>query len=99
MEDKDSKIASNFDEYRSKMHGEEQSEGRSVVPAPKRPLAIAFGIFMIIVYVAVGVLLIINFFNWEPSFAWVRWVLGVLLIIYGIFRGYRQFSGSDYYSK
>lgn len=89
-----------FDEYRRKMHGEErEEESRSVVPAPKRPVAIAFGIFMIIVYVGVGVLLIINFFNWAPSFAWVRWVLGCLLIVYGLFRGYRQYVGSDYYSK
>lgn len=89
-----------FEEYRRKMHGDDDKEQyRSVVPAPKRPVAIAFSIFMIIVYVGVGVLLIINFFNWSESFAWVRWVLGILLIIYGIFRAYRQYVGADYYSK
>lgn len=87
-----------FNEYRKNMHRDEQP-GRSVVPAPKKAIGVAFGIFMILVYVGVGVLLIINFFNWDASFTWVRWVLGVLLIIYGFFRGYRQFKGTDYYGN
>lgn len=98
MESNDKKNSAEFEEYRRKMHQEEQG-GRPVVPAPKRPVAVAFGIFMIIVYVGVGVLLLCNFFGWDSSFAWVRIVVGILLIIYGVFRGYRQFSGSDYYNK
>lgn len=86
---------SNFEEYRRNMHRDEQA-ARSVVPTPKKAVGVAFGIFMILVYVGVGILLIVNFFNWDASFAWVRWVLGVVLIIYGIFRGYRQFKGYDY---
>lgn len=92
------KTSADFDEYRRKMHKEEDP-GRPVVPTPKKAIALAFGIFMIIVYVGVGILLILNFFNWDSSFTWVRWLLGVVLIIYGIFRGYRQFRGSDYYSN
>lgn len=87
-----------FDEYRRKMHSEE-TPGRPVVPSPKKSIAIAFGIFMILVYVGVGVLMLINFFQWGDSWTWMRWVLGIVLIIYGIFRGYRQFTGADYYSK
>ncbi|MCD8388428.1 MAG: DUF308 domain-containing protein [Bacteroidales bacterium] len=90
---------SDFEGYRRKMHGERQTESRPVVPAPKRAVSIAFGIFMIIVYVGVGVLLLVNFFRWDGSFTWVRIVLGILLIIYGVFRAYRQFVGSDYYNK
>lgn len=97
---KQDKNNAEFDEYRRKMHGEEQEDnGRPVVPAPKRPVAIAFGIFMILVYVGVGVLLIINLFRWDHNWDWARWVVGFLLIIYGIFRGYRMFAGSDYYNK
>ncbi len=97
---KQDKNNAEFDEYRRTMHGEdEQESGRPVVPAPKRPVAIAFGIFMILIYVGVGVLLIINLFRWDPSWTWARWVVGILLIIYGIFRGYRLFSGADYYTK
>ena len=52
-----------------------------------------FGIFMVLVYVGMGVLLFINFFGWGGSFAWVRYVMGALFIIYGIWRGYRQAKG------
>lgn len=94
MDNKETRNNSEFEEYRQKMHRNEE-EGRSVVPSPKKAVAIAFGIFMILVYVGVGVLLIINFFNWDESFTWVRYVLGVLLIIYGIFRAYRQYVGAE----
>lgn len=97
MESKDNNSNAGFDQYRRQMHHEEsEAEGRDVVPAPKRPVAIAFGIFMIIVYVGVGVLFLINFFNITH---WVNIVLGVLFILYGVFRGYRMFAGVDYYRK
>lgn len=100
MEDKaNGKNNAEFDEYRRRMHGDDaKGEGRSVVPSPSRSVGIAFGIFMIIVYVGVGVLLLINFFNWT-SMEWARYLLGILLIIYGIFRGYRMFIGSGPYEK
>ena len=55
-----------------------------------------FGIFMIIIYVGMGVLLLCNFFQWETgSLDWLRWTGGVLLILYGVWRAYRQFAGID----
>ncbi|MCM1452541.1 MAG: hypothetical protein NC102_09785 [Clostridium sp.] len=89
-----------FEEYRRQVHGDEDNreEGRSVVPSPSRSVGIAFGIFMIIVYVGVGVLLLINYFGWT-SMGWARYALGILLIVYGIFRGYRMFKGSGPYQK
>lgn len=55
-----------------------------------------FGIFMIIIYVGMGILLLVNFFGWESgSWEWLRWTGGVLLILYGIWRAYRQFAGID----
>lgn len=55
-----------------------------------------FGIFMIIIYVWMGILLLVNFFAWENgSWEWLRWTGGVLLILYGIWRAYRQFAGID----
>ncbi len=54
-----------------------------------------FGIIMIIVYVGMGVLLLINFFNWGGDWAWTRYVVGVVLVIYGIWRAYRQVKGID----
>lgn len=55
-----------------------------------------FGIVMIVIYVGMGVLLLINFFNWESGpWEWLRWTGGILFIVYGIWRAYRQFSGID----
>lgn len=98
MDEKKDNSTNSFDEYRAKMHPE-QEEGRSVVPTPKKSVAYAFGIFMILVYVGVGVLMLINYFKWGESWTAMRYIVGVMLIIYGIYRGYRQFSGTDYYSK
>lgn len=54
-----------------------------------------FGIIMIIIYVGMGVLLLINFFGWGGDWAWTRYVVGIVLIIYGIWRAYRQVKGID----
>lgn len=54
-----------------------------------------FGIIMIIVYVGMGILLLINFFGWDGDWAWTRYVVGIVLIIYGIWRAYRQAKGID----
>ena len=91
----------NFEEYRRRMHPEEynEEEGRPVVPTPNKILRTIFGIFMIVIFVGMGILMIINFFRWDESWTWVRWMLGVVFIIYGIFRAYRQISGKDYYSR
>ena len=55
-----------------------------------------FGIFMIIIYVGMGVLLLINYFKWESGpWEWLRWAGGILFIVYGFWRAYRQFKGID----
>ena len=55
-----------------------------------------FGIFMILIYVGMGVLFLIDFFGGEgASWGWLRYVAGIALIVYGFWRGYRQFSGID----
>lgn len=56
-------------------------------------LRIAFGLIMAVIYIAVGILLLINFFGWTDDTVWVfaRYVVGIVLILYGIFRGYRAF--------
>lgn len=61
-----------------------------------RPMApkgarLAFGIIMIVVYIGVGLLFIFNIFN--VISATVGYVIGALLIAYGIFRGYRLYKG------
>ncbi len=54
-----------------------------------------FGIIMILIYVGMGVLLLINFFGWQSDWAWTRYIVGVVLIIYGFWRAYRQYKGID----
>lgn len=54
-----------------------------------------FGIFMILIYIGMGVLLLLNFFQWNQDWAWLRYVGAVLFILYGIWRGIRQFKGID----
>ncbi len=54
-----------------------------------------FGVIMIIVYIGMGVLLMLNYFDFTGSWAWLRWVGGVLFIVYGFWRAYRQFKGID----
>lgn len=64
---------------------------QSSLPSTNSILGVTFGIFMVIVYVGMGVLMFINFFNWTNDWAWTRWVVGAVLIVYGIFRGYRTY--------
>lgn len=56
-----------------------------------------FGVVMIIIYLGVGIMLYCGFFDplFYGSWAWVKWVGGTMLIVYGIWRAYRQFAGID----
>ena len=75
----------------SSRNNDEQS--RSVVPSTMR---VIFGIIMIIVYVGMGVLLLLNYFQWTGTLlTWLRYIGGILFIIYGIWRAIRQFWGLD----
>lgn len=59
-----------------------------------------FGIFMIVIYVGMGVLFLIDFFGWKnAAWGWLRWALAALLIAYGLWRAYRQFAGIDFYAN
>ncbi len=62
------------------------------LPSTKHILGVTFGIFMVIVYLGMGVLLMINFFGWTNDWAWTRWPVGIILVIYGIFRGWRTYK-------
>lgn len=61
---------------------------------PPRIMRILFGILMVFIYLGMGGLMLINFFNWsEPA---LYYPIGGLLVVYGIYRGYRQYKGLDY---
>ncbi len=62
-------------------------------PMDPKGARLAFGIIMIIVYIGVGLLFIFNVFdiiNYTVSI-----IIGAILIVYGIFRGYRLYRGSN----
>ena len=68
---------------------EKKTNGTSV-------MRVVFGIIMIIIYVGMGVLLLINFFDWGPGIQqWLRWIGGIAFSVYGIWRAIRQFWGID----
>lgn len=83
--------------YKSDENEDRQERGRYMIQPGKTQavLRAVFGIVMIIIYVGMGVLLLINFFGWEGDWAWTRHVVGVVLIIYGFWRAYRQYKGID----
>lgn len=54
---------------------------------------LVFGIFMVIVYVAVGLLFIFDVFNIDNQT--ISIVVGALLCAYGVWRGYRLYIGSN----
>lgn len=52
---------------------------------------IIFGIFMVLVYIAVGLLFIFDIFSIDNTA--ISCTVGGLLIIYGFWRGYRLYRG------
>ncbi len=52
-----------------------------------------FGIFMVLVYVAVGLLFIFNIFNIDNET--ISIICGALLCAYGVWRGYRLYKGMN----
>jgi cytochrome c biogenesis protein CcdA len=72
---------------------ERENDNRPSIPSIMRTI---FGIIMIIVYVGMGILLLINFFDWTDGvFYYLRIGGGILFIVYGIWRAIRQFRGYD----
>ncbi len=62
-------------------------------PEAPKGARLAFGILMIIIYVGMGFLFIFNVFDIINPV--ISYVIGGLLIAYGIWRGYRLYVGSN----
>lgn len=59
-------------------------------PVPQKG-RLVFGIIMVLIYLAVGLLFICDVFSiWNTA---VSVIVGVLLVIYGVWRGYRLYKG------
>lgn len=73
------------------MESKRHNQGDVRIPRGAR---IGIGIFMVIIYLAVGLLFILNVFDiWNRP---VSCTVGGLLILYGIWRGYRLYKGINY---
>ncbi len=62
------------------------------LPSTRTILGLSFGIFMVFIYVGMGILLMLNFFGWNDTWTWMRYLIGVILVIYGFYRGWRQYK-------
>ena len=68
-----------------------KEENGSSMPGVSKGLRIGFGIFMVIFYVAIGVLFMLDIFKInKPG---ICLALGIVLVIYGIWRGIRLYKG------
>ena len=72
---------------------------RRTLPPTSKILGFSFGLFMVCVYVGMGILLLINFFDWAPSYDWVRYMMFPILVAYGIFRGWRAYKDLNRYNE
>lgn len=68
------------------------SENRNHPGAPKA-MRLWFGIFMVLIYIGVGLLFFFDVFGIDSNA--ISYTVGALLILYGIFRGYRLYKGSN----
>lgn len=58
-----------------------------------RSLRLWFGVFMVLFYVGIGLLLIIANRTFTLFTTTLSIIVGVLLCAYGVFRGYRLYKG------
>lgn len=60
---------------------------------------ILFGIFMVLVYLGMAVLMAINYFGLSTTGPWsvMRWVFAAVLAVYGLYRAYRLIKGEHTY--
>ena len=58
------------------------------------PLRLTMGIIMVAIYLAMAYGLLFTPLVTHTVPSWVRYVMGVVFFLYGIYRGYRVYKGS-----
>lgn len=69
------------------------NERRSRLP---KGLLLFMAIFMVVLYVGMGVLFFIDFFGWVGQsglLTTMNYICGTVLVLYGVYRGYRVVKG------
>jgi len=72
---------------------ETDEKRKSIIP---QGALLAMAIFMILVYIGMGIMFFIDLFGWTKMVApWpaLNYACGVILVLYGIYRGYRLYKG------
>ncbi len=86
---KENQIANELNKESSTMGSKETSASQSKKKNAAK-WSTVFGLFMIFIYFSMAYLtLCTNYFFWIQD--WVRYGLGTIFIIYGIWRGFRYF--------
>ena len=85
---------------------EEITENQAIEPKDSKPAASAtdapaamkkiFGVFMLLIYFGMGGLTYCGYFDiLFGQGHWMKWCLGSLFTIYGVWRAFRYFSGKN----
>ena len=85
---------------------EEITENQAIDPKDSKPAASAtdapaamkkiFGVFMLLIYFGMGGLTYCGYFEiLFGQWHWMKWCLGSLFTIYGVWRAFRYFSGKN----
>lgn len=72
------------------MSANNYNDDRNTRPQAPKGARIAFGILMICVYIGMGILFCFNIFTNVSVF---NYIVGGLLCLYGVYRGYRLYKG------
>lgn len=83
-------------EIENKNNIEDRAENNSTSPASSTPKIMnrVFAVFMIAIYFGMGGLTISGYFDiLFGQWHWMKWALGLLFIVYGIWRAYRYIKG------
>lgn len=62
-------------------------------PQAPKGARLAFGIFMILIYIGVGIMFFMDVFMIDNQT--VNIIIGSILCLYGVFRAYRLYKGSN----
>ena len=77
-------------EYQSSQPTPKQGQGTAAPEAMKK----VFAVFMLLIYLGMGGLTYAGFFDvLFGTWHWMKWCLGSLFTLYGIWRAYRYFTG------
>lgn len=83
-----------FARYRERMQEERMADR-----APRRSWLVGVGVLFALLYIGMGVAMLLNWFKWTSSWDVPRYIVGAVLMVYGVYRGWRVANGTGYYNR